>query len=128
MGTIPVQTWDSSHIRSTNFSHLQNESSSSSLSRCLRLRRLCQRTLRCRYCHWNRCFDHWYRWNSCSLGRRYRRSRCPSSRCCWCSYPLEGCCPPPFEPTSRKKRSAEENDAIFTTIAAAEPASCVKQL
>merc|ERR1712150_436601 len=29
---------------------------------------------------------------------------------------------------SRKKRSAEENDAIFTTIAAAEPASCVKQL
>merc|ERR1712072_783922 len=30
--------------------------------------------------------------------------------------------------SSRKKRSAEENDAIFTTIAAAEPASCVKQL
>merc|ERR1712141_928532 len=29
---------------------------------------------------------------------------------------------------SRKKRSAEENYAIFTTIAAAEPASCVKQL
>merc|ERR1712223_928653 len=28
----------------------------------------------------------------------------------------------------RKKRSAEENDAIFTTIAAAEPANCVKQL
>merc|ERR1711981_1133237 len=30
--------------------------------------------------------------------------------------------------SSRKKRSAEENDAIFTTIAAAEPANCVKQL
>jgi len=30
--------------------------------------------------------------------------------------------------SSRKKRSAEDNDAIFTTIAAAEPASCVKQL
>lgn len=29
---------------------------------------------------------------------------------------------------SRGKRSAEETDAIFTTIAAAEPASCVKQL
>merc|ERR1712001_164063 len=29
---------------------------------------------------------------------------------------------------SRSKRSAEENDAIFTTIAAAEPASCVKKL
>merc|ERR1712043_146746 len=28
----------------------------------------------------------------------------------------------------RSKRSAEESDAIFTTIAAAEPASCVKQL
>merc|ERR1712141_456163 len=53
--------------------------------------------------HWNRCFDHWYRWNPCSLGRRYRRSRCPSSRCCWCSHPLEGCCPPPFEPTKPQK-------------------------
>jgi len=29
---------------------------------------------------------------------------------------------------SRTKRSAEDTDAIFTTIAAAEPASCVKQL
>merc|ERR1711863_104797 len=29
---------------------------------------------------------------------------------------------------SRSKRSAEDTDAIFTTIAAAEPASCVKQL
>merc|ERR1711997_139266 len=28
----------------------------------------------------------------------------------------------------RNKRSAEDTDAIFTTIAAAEPASCVKQL
>merc|ERR1712001_163219 len=28
----------------------------------------------------------------------------------------------------RTKRSAEDTDAIFTTIAAAEPASCVKQL
>merc|ERR1712203_91944 len=28
----------------------------------------------------------------------------------------------------RSKRSAEDTDAIFTTIAAAEPASCVKQL
>merc|ERR1712203_528663 len=128
MGTIPVQSFHSSHIRSTNFSHLQNESSSSSLSRCLRLHRPCQRNLRLQYCHWNRCPFTGTGGTHVLLASGTAGAVAPVAAVAGAAILLKAAALLHLSESSRKKRSDEENDAIFTTIAAAEPASCVKQL